>query len=264
MPESDLAATWEEVHRRIAKKRGYNPDVTKWTPEQTVDVNDIVRSGYRIFLHPEAIGGPPHQWFFLTPPYDLILPAGEQDVDLPADFGFLVGNLYFVDPALRWSMPLEQKNSAAIMAARQRGFVTQARPTECAVVPSTGPSALRGQRQVLLLYPTPNQAYTVNFRYSILASALSISHPHPYGGAAHAETLIQACLAASEEFNDTPGSATAHFKERLAASIEYDRRVAAQSIDNEDGRLGWRGGYSRNYMFRGGIPMGWATANYTG
>ena len=90
MSESNLAATWDEIRRRIAKKRGYNPDTTTWTPEQTVDVNDIIRSGYRLFIKS-------HEWTFLKTPFDLILPDGVEDVDLPADFGFLVGPLHYTN-----------------------------------------------------------------------------------------------------------------------------------------------------------------------
>lgn len=229
MPESNLAATWDEIRRRIAKKRGYNPDVTAWTPEQIVDVNDIIRSGYRVFLKQ-------HSWTFLKPVFDLILPSGQEDVDLPADFGFLVGDLHFVDDTVANKRKLVRLNDGQVLTMRHQAMPATGQPQYCAIVPGEGPGVTHGQRQRLLLWPTPTQDWTVRGRYSLLASAISISNPHPYGGAAHSETLIQACLAASEEFNDTPGSATAHFKELVASSIEYDRKVGAQMIDNEDSR----------------------------
>lgn len=226
MAESNLAATWDEIRRRIAKKRGYNPDATTWTPEQTVDVNDIIRSGYRLFIKS-------HEWTFLKPPFDLILPDAQEDVDLPSDFGFLVGPLYFTNDSVSRLCPLERKDVTEIRRLRQQGQVTSGQPKVCAII-ADRPGNLKGQRSQLLLWPTPNQEYTVIGRYSVLPSAIDVSHPHPYGGAHHAETLIQACLAASEEFNDTPGSATQHFAKCLQDSIAYDRKVAAQSIDNED------------------------------
>lgn len=236
MAETNLAATWDEIRRRIAKKRGYNPDVTTWTPEQFVDVNDIIRSGYRLFLQPRPLNGPPYEWSFLKPVFQLLLPSGVLDVDLPADFGFLIGDLYYHDPNISRIIPIQRVNDGMILKMRQRAVPVVSQPQYCAIVPNRAPGTTKGQRSILMLWPTPNMDYNVQGRYSLLPEALDISHPYPYGGGAHAETLIQACLAASEEFNDTPGSAAQHYATCLASSIEYDRRVASQMIMNEDGR----------------------------
>jgi hypothetical protein len=192
-------------------------------------VNDIIRSGYRLFIKS-------HEWTFLKPTKELILPDGEQDVDLPADFGFLIGDIYFLDDELSRLTPIERKNDGAIKQLRQQGPVIQSQPRMCAVIPNNGPTTTKGQRSILMVWPTPEQEYTVTFRYSVLPAAIDVTHPYPYGGAAHAETLIQACLAASEEFNDTPGSSMQAFARELRTSIEYDRKAAAQQIDNLDGR----------------------------
>ncbi len=233
MAESSLAASWDELRQRVAFDRGYSPDKTVWTPEQITILEMVLRSGARLFYKPRPIAGPPHEWSFLKPVVELVLPSGQEDVDLPADFGFLVGALYFLDDSVSRAMPLEQKNSAKIMQLRQGAPETASQPRYCAVVGNHGPSVLKGQRFTLMLWPTPDQEYTVTFRYAVLPEALDPSHPFPYGGAAHAETLIQACLAASEQLNGTPGPHSSHFAECLASSIEYDRRVSAQSIDNE-------------------------------
>jgi hypothetical protein len=235
MAESSLAASWDELRQRVAFDRGYSPDPTAWTPEQLTILEMVLRSGARLFYKPRPIGGAPHEWSFLKPPFQLILPSGEQDVDLPADFAFLVGSLYFIDDSVSRATPLEQKNIAMIQKLRQGSPDSQSQPQFCAVASSSGPSVLKGQRFMLMLWPKPEQNYTVAGRYSVLPEALDTTRPYPYGGAAHAETLIQACLAASEQLNGTPGPHSADFAAALAASIEYDRRVQAQSIDNVDG-----------------------------
>lgn len=235
--ESGLAVTWEELRRRVAKKRGYHPDASTWTDEQTADVNDIIRSGYRLFIQPRPLNGPPHEWTFMKPRFQVTLYEGEEDALLPAEFGFLIGDLYFVDDTSALMKPLQRRNDGKIFLLRQQATTTSSRPEFCAIVPNDGPTATKGQRNKLMLWPTPDQDYTVQGRCSVHPDALGPNHPYPYGGAAHAETLIQACLAASEQFNDTPGASVAHFAECLASSIEYDRRVAAQMIDNIDGRM---------------------------
>jgi hypothetical protein len=265
MPESTLAATWDELRQRVAFDRGFGAEKTNWTPEQITILEMVMRSGARLFYKPRPVSGPPHEWSFLKPPFDLLLPALQDDVDLPADFGFLVGDLYFVDPTTWWSVPIERKNDGEIMLFRQRGPNITSRPTFCATVPNEGPGVTKGQRSVLMLYPRPNQDYMVQGRYSVLPEALEPSHPHPYGGAAHAETLIQACLAASEQLNGTPGPHSAHFAECLASSIEYDRRVVTQSIDNKDGRRrGWMGGRHTNYNANGMVTPFVSLTTYNG
>jgi hypothetical protein len=236
MPESSLAAPWDELRQRVAFDRGYNSDKAQWTAEQKTILEMVVRSAARLFYTPPPNGEPPHEWTFLRPNFELIIPADQDDIDLPADFGFLVGDLYFLDPTTSWAVPLQRKNSAMIMKFRQHAPLIKSRPEYCATVPKGPPGVLKGQRQMLMVYPVPVQDYAMQGRYSVLPEALDPSHPYPYGGAAHSETLVQACLAASEQLNGTPGPHTQHFRECLAASIEYDRRVGATSIDNQDGR----------------------------
>lgn len=244
MPESSLAATWDELRQRVAFDRGYSTDPVTWDAERKTILEMVLRSGARLFYKPRPLNSPPHEWSFLKPEFDLVLPNAQDDVELPAGFGFLVGDLYFVDPTTWWSVPIERKNYGMISMFRQQGPLITSRPTHCAIVPNHNPGVTKGQRSKLLLYPRPDREYTVTGRYSVLPEALDPSHPFPYGGAAHAETLIQACLAASEQLNGTPGPHSAHFAECLAASIEYDRRVGTQSIDNQDGRR--RGGRDGN------------------
>lgn len=258
MAETNLAATWDEIRRRISVKRGYSLDFKTWTAEQTSLMDDIIRSGYRLFLKPRPVGGPPHEWSFVKPPFDLLLLEGVQDVDLPSDFGFLCGHLYFVDDTVSRATPIQRVNDGAIRRMRQSQAITASQPTHCAILPNHGPTATKGQRNVLLLWPTPEQDYTVTGRYSLLPPALDITNPFPYGGAAHAETLIQACLCASEQINDTPGPATQHFAECLASSIEYDRRVKSQLIVNDDGTYNER--YHRDQQ-QWPLPRGICTYN---
>ncbi len=241
MAESSLAAPWDELRKRVAFDRGYPTDPTVWDTRQIEIIEMCLRSGARLFYKPRPIAGPPHEWSFLKPTFDLVLPVSERDVPLPADFGFLVDQLYFVDNTVTYMRPLQLKNIGKIQQYRQQATQTVSQPEFAAVASDSDPSALKGQRFMLMLWPTPDREYTVTGRYSVLPEALDPSRPYPYGGAAHAETLIQACLAASEQLNGTPGPHSAHFAECLASSIEYDRRVGAQTIDNVDGRRGRRG-----------------------
>lgn len=237
MPESNLAATWDECRQRVAFDRGWDLDLTSWDDSQNFILETCLRDGARFFYKPGPNGGPPHEWSFLKPVKELVIPDATEDVDLWPDFGFLVGDLYFLDPDVSYAQPLTMKNDGQILKIRQQCPSTSARPEFGAIVPHTNPGVFKGQRFKLLVHPTPDQEYTVQGRYSVIPGALDISHQHPYGGAAHAQTLIYACLKASEVLNGTPGPHTARFAECLAASIEHDRRVQAQSIDNSDSHM---------------------------
>jgi hypothetical protein len=95
------------------------------------------------------------------------------------------------------------------------------------------------------VFPTPDQAYQIKVTYSILPDALSATTPIPYGGAAHAETILEACLSVAEErLDNDPGVHAQAFAARLAASIAQDKRHRPQS-------LGYNGDKSDDGWYRG-------------
>jgi hypothetical protein len=240
MAESTLAATWDELRKRVAFDRGFSTDPDSWSDDQVYIIETCLRDGARLFYKPGPAGGQPHEWSFLKPPFELTLPEGEEDIPLPADFGFLMGDLYFIDPTVSTAQPLQMRNYGQLLMRRQQCPDSSGRPDVAAIVGTDAPTATRGQRFKLMIHPIPDQEYSVEGRYSVLPSALDTTHPHPYGGAAHAQTLIYACLKASESLSGTPGPHSARFVECLAASIEHDRRVQAQMIDNEVGMYRFR------------------------
>ena len=98
----------------------------------------------------------------------------------------------------------------------------------------------------MFIFPTADQAYTLEFSYYLLAEALDGSRPYAYGGMAHAETIRAACLMAAEEtLDDAQGLWAAKFRERLAASIMLDRRLKPQ-------HGGYNGDHSEDYWTRRG------------
>ena len=81
----------------------------------------------------------------------------------------------------------------------------------------------------MILWPTPDAIYTLTYRFIPHPDALTTAAPYPYGGAAHAETLIESCLAVAEQrMNHERGLHYAAFMDRLGASVAYDRRQAPE------------------------------------
>lgn len=102
-------------------------------------------------------------------------------------------------------------------------------PKRFAIRPVSGtPITTTGQRFEMLVFPTPDTAYTVNYRYNIAPDDVTSSATYPHGGPQHAETFMLACVAKAELIvKGEPGPNTAAFQQQLAASIIMDRRARA-------------------------------------
>ena len=102
-------------------------------------------------------------------------------------------------------------------------------PKRFAIRPvASTPITTTGQRFEMLVFPTPDAAATVNYRYSLAPDDVTTTSTYPYGGPQHAETFMLACVAKAELIiKGEPGPNTAAFKEQLVASIIMDRRSRA-------------------------------------
>ncbi len=112
-----------------------------------------------------------------------------------------------------------------------------------ALRPKKGTTIGRGQRFEFYLWPIADQDYTLAFTYSLLMDALTGDHPFCYGGAMHAETILESCLAVAESRLDD--SMTVHaveFQRRMIASISQDRR-------SKPAHLGYNGDHSDRYRW---------------
>lgn len=97
-------------------------------------------------------------------------------------------------------------------------------PKLAAVRPKTSTGST-GQRWELLLYPIPDDTYTLYYRYRLLPDSLSTGL-YPYGGAAHTQTIIQSCMAMAElKMDGKRGPQWEQFVTMLTASIEQDLEV---------------------------------------
>lgn len=143
---------------------------------------------------------------------------------LPDEFGAILGDLTF-DPGegLYPAIPItsEVRIRKLIQASDSTG-----RPVGAAVTPV---SAAGSSHQVfdLVVYPIPDADYVLHYRQMILANAMTNSAGHPWGGAAHATTIRDSCLAAAAKA-DAPERAEEtwdDFMRSLRASVNFDRRA---------------------------------------
>ena len=244
MGESTLSVDYGALVKVIGNFVGYGRDSTKFDSKQSDDVEEILQSGYRQFLYPPPLPGSDrgHEWTFLKPVRTLSTVAATGDYDLPDDFGGIEGPLTFEPDEAFHSIRIV--GEAWIREKRETTYATggyTGRPPHAAVqVQRTDGSV--GQRYKILFWPEPDGAYDLTYKYLALPGKLTSTLPYPYGGMAHAETLIESCLSVAESrLDDEFGLHNQLFLKQLGASISIDSRhqraeFLGYNKDGSDGR----------------------------
>lgn len=222
MAESTLSLTYNDLRAEVGHKLGYGRDYDAWDAEQAASVASAIKSGLRQFYVPPPLGGrASHRWTFLRPTRTVTTVDGTADYDLPDDYGGMDGDLTVLSSDNAYA-PVRWTGEGQVRALRSTSPDATGRPAFAADRPRAMQGGT-GQRFTLLLYPTPDDEYTVQYRYFVLPDALSDERLFPYGGMAHAETILASCLAMAEErLDDVQGTYKAAFLERLAASVAHD------------------------------------------
>lgn len=243
MAESSLNIAYLDLQKDIAFFLGWNTDPALRTAREQTAIDSFTKSGLRQFYFPPPIdgGSATYEWSFLRPVATLTLAQGAQSTALPDDFACLDGNVT-LSVANEVTFPLKVFGEGMLRAAYARNSSLTGRPEMVAVAPLKTNTVNTSQRFSLLSYPIADQDYTLTLAYTILPEYLSGIKPYAYGGAAHAETILASCLAIAEQRNDDAMTVnTIKFKERLAASIGFDRRLKPQQYGYNGDRSDYRG-----------------------
>jgi hypothetical protein len=224
--------------------RGADKGDTAWTTKQSALIDDIVASGEHQFYYPPPLQGASgsYDWSFLKPVASLTLPSGANTVRMPDDFGGFEGQVTVSAAAGQSYYPVDLTGVGSVYAQQSRLPSTAGRPQLCCLEPVKGTTMASGQRAQLRVWPLADAEYTLQFQYYVLPDAMTDATPYALGGMAHAETLLESCLAIAEQrLDDASGVHTAKFMERLAASVSLDRRNKPQHLgyngDRSDGRV---------------------------
>lgn len=184
-------------------------------------LDDAIRSGLSDFYTPMPAveGEDPYVWSFLTPSSTLSLTSGDYDINLPADFGTIAGDFTYQDGVNQPPIAVVTEGDLRNMRARD----SASGPPRYACIRQKTFDATAGQSWEVLFYPTPDTSYTVEYSYRVSPNHLDPTNDYPYGGPAHGETVLLACMAAAErEFDDAVGAYEQKFQQRLAASMALD------------------------------------------
>jgi len=151
--------------------------------------------------------------------------------DLPDDFGGIEGNITYKDE-VSFIGEIELVGEGRVRNARSGLTVSSlsSYPEMAAVRPKEHTTTTAGQRFEIIFYPTPNDAYTFEYRKLILPQALvDTTLTYTYGGMIHYETIEASCLSIAEMNDDDrnkgfDGPHWKYFISRLTASIQADKR----------------------------------------
>lgn len=235
-PQS-LQTDFGEIQRAVGRVLGIGRHPGSWGPNERADVRDIIRSGYRRYLWPpaliqstkdergkEATTSYTHSWSWLKPTKTLTLANGTATYDLAEDFGEMVeGGFTFTT---------DQQPAAIVTNEQILQMQSQAARSGVPKYAAISPIDARQTKHQVTFYPTPDAEYTVSYTYAVAPPDLTETAPIPLGGPLHAETILEACLAAAEKtLHDTVGIHEAKFMECLARSVQADINLSKTTTD---------------------------------
>jgi hypothetical protein len=222
--EADLGVTYGQLRSEIARYLGWTRDFTEWTTEESATIEDLIRNGLRQFYWPGPLqDGNTIRWSFLSPQATITLADANSVYQLPADFG---GNArsfsYEADSAIPPPTEISEQQIRLLRSSKGEW----GSPSYFAIRPKSS-TGMAVQTWEIVFYPTPRTAHTLTYRYDIVPPMLSELAPYPLGGAMHAKTIIESCLALAEEWSsDKSGLHRERFAAYMANSAKIDGSMA--------------------------------------
>ena len=235
MAESSLAVDVKQLRIKVAHLLGFGRDYDALSDSQKDWVKDCIHSGLRRFYWPEPdASGVSHSWSFMKPIKTLTMVAGQWQYDMPGEFASIEGAITSTSTSTNYPV-IRLTGQQSIREMRQTQTGATGHPT-AAALEWLEHEGVTGQRAQLSFFPTPDAAYEVEYQMVVLAEALTDVRRFPYGGAVHAETIVESCLAVAESrFNGTIGVHAAEFQKRLAVSISQDSQLCRAEIIGTNG-----------------------------
>jgi len=229
MSESGLSVKYADLLKSVSMFVGYGSDVSKLANAKVDEIDSYIQAGLRQFYYPPGVKGieAGYEWSFLQPTTTIDTVADDADQDLPDGLSRVHGGFYF-----------EPQESVASIVVVSQGRILQLRqhdtdssvPRYAAIRPKEQ-TAGAGQGMEVQWWPTPNDAYTLTYRYEAYQGKLTDDNIYPLGGMKYSELLTESCIAIAEQrANDEAGLHTETFYRLLAAGIELDRKTGAQSF----------------------------------
>lgn len=260
MDTATFTITFDELAGEVGAFLGYGRGVKyqqpEWDSEQEFAIRSCVKAGLHNFYYPAPQPGESaHSWSFLSPTKEFTLASGARTVLLPEDFGGVLGGVFNATTSV-CPYQLQPRDKSWIDLEFVRSSSQTGAPRYFAVRAQAAVRDTAEQREELYVFPEADAAYTLRVSYYLVPAATDGTHQHCYGGRAHAQTILESCLAVAEQrLNAKVREHTAAFAQRLAASIGLDRRHQPQQLGQMQGE---------ELQFRDGRWLGSTTVTVNG
>lgn len=220
-PELSLEpVTLAGLRKRVSRFLGLSLTWDSLGSNEQYDVTAAIQDGLRRFYGE-------YDWHFLRPALVLNTASSVPTVDLPSDFGYLLGPLEHASDS---GYPKVQLTSDDRIREQRVLSDSTGVPRLAAVRPK--PFVESGPRGYELeLYPTPDGTYALSAQYSISSQSIFNTDGQPYGADTHSLCIIEACLAAAESsVTDTQGLHEGRYRDELGRAVREERRRAPEYL----------------------------------
>lgn len=257
-----------EIGRSAGFGRGERYGSNAWDEDQLDDIAISLDSGLRMVYFTSPI--PPdvpasYDWTWFQPTANITLPAGQETIPAPADFGGLNGRIIPASTDGSVQFPVAVVGREHLYGARASGSTSTGRPRMLYIEPKKGVQPGKSSRYQFQVFPIPDQEYTLQVWYYTIPDAPTEMLPYVYGGAPHAETFKAAVRAAYERYclNIPAGPEMLIFVDRLRASVAYDRKfkpvTLGPNLDRSDYGWDWNPHHRQDFvpLYVNGVEAGY-------
>lgn len=228
----EMVASYSSLLERVGKfaegvRSGFSGDQTK-------DIEDCIRDGLeRVYSA--------HDWSFFHPVKAITTVANTATYNLPFGFDSINSEIHYLLGEDTFYPPLLERSQGQIRRWQQDDDET-GRPLYFSV-PTVEFEPTVGSRKKLVLYPTPDDAYTLRAEMTLRKLPIDSVNQYPVGGDTLAAVITQSCLAAAEHnFDDGEGVHEKRFLELLPMAIAEDQeRSSPKSLGPDAPRSEQRG-----------------------
>ena len=224
-PANGLTVNKAYLKRLIGETLGYGPHPGLWDYTQAQKVKLALETGLRKFYAPPVLPNErfAYNWSFLKTIVKLTMVEDQVAYDLPEGFAMLSGDEILYEPG-NYSLyePIKLVSERQVTYFQQNQ-IAAGMPKLAAY--RVRPQDENGVRYELIFWPTPDDAYVVNVRYTMNPGMMSDENSLPYATQSGMQALIEACLSACEEMQGQRGLHSELFIEALRAAVGEDRKV---------------------------------------
>lgn len=223
------------LSRMVGRHIGAGPNPAAWSHGQEQMIAEALRRAKRKVYNPPVLPGEryPHDWSFLRPIGSITTEAGVSTYDLPNDFAQLYGQLTHATPGSTLYPAINFVGEHIIRQLLQRQE-TSARPDRAAIRIKTKAGGASSAYE-LLLWPVPDQVYTIDFRYRVNpdtseADSLPalVESMDLHGGDRYSEMFLEAAFLAADEIMGVKRSAhDERFMRAVINAVGSDRLTGA-------------------------------------